>query len=57
MDQEATKEALKPRIVHVSSMLVPSATAEAKKLPIAMRELKKVKVRGTYRKPVEEVKS
>jgi len=52
---EEQKEKLKPRMVHLSSVLVPHPGKEYKDLPESERPLVKVRVRGTYRK--QEVKS
>ena len=56
MDQEETKAKLAPRLVHCSVALVPHPGEQYKDIPEAHRPLVRVKVKGTYRKPVEEVK-
>jgi hypothetical protein len=57
MDQEETKELLKPRMLWLSSVLVPHPGKAYKDVHISQRPLVKVKARGTYRKPKREVTS
>ena len=51
MDKEVTKELLRPRFIHVSSVLVPHQGGQFKKIPENKRPLVKVRVQGTYVKP------
>lgn len=53
-DKEWTKELMKPRMVWLSSVLVPHPGKEYADIPVAQRPLVKVKARGTYRKPKKE---
>jgi len=54
MDKELTKELLRPRFVHVSSVLVPHPGEQFKKIPENKRPLVKVRAQGTYVKPKKE---
>jgi hypothetical protein len=51
MEKEVTKELLRPRMVHVSSALVPHPGKEYKDIPSITRPLVRIKVNGTWRKP------
>ena len=51
MNQIETKELMKPRMVHLACVLVPSPKKEHAGLPERDRPLVKVKAGGTYYKP------